>query len=452
MVSVAYNTDLTLGTAIPGSGWRIPYGWVLTGRIEQDSAKGLTFRPRAKIRMYVKVFSDTKIRIVLTPQAGTLKVTLGGTVLGSYNNNSSQYIISAPAEMTGEQLLEMERVDGTWVLGDAGSNICTLGRANVESATATGVEGTVITPNAAIGDVVQFKDVSATANTTWDWDFGDGSAHSTVKDPTHVYTQNGEYDVILTTNLGTKKILVAIEDPTPQGNISVLKLDGVIPMSNTYISAGFWNVNHYSNKSWNFGDGTVVSGADAAGDTYHTFTTVGDKTVTFTAVNKGATATRTIVISPRVATPPTLDLSLEADTAPLPAIVHVTANIGTLPAIPITTRTLNFGDGTAALSGTENAYHLYCNTGTFTVTYSAVNADGTTTKTKSYTVTPPTGQSGGSSGGTGGSTPSSTTMIVYLYLNLWKNKQISADRINSMSERVLSASNKSMILSTPQRR
>ena len=44
---------------------------------------------------------------------------------------------------------------------------------------------------------VRFKDISTGSPTKWNWDFGDGTT-STVKLPTHVYSQEGKYTVTLT--------------------------------------------------------------------------------------------------------------------------------------------------------------------------------------------------------------------------------------------------------------
>lgn len=47
---------------------------------------------------------------------------------------------------------------------------------------------------------VSFNDTSQTfgcAVTGWFWDFGDGSTPSTLQNPTHVYQQSGQYDVLL---------------------------------------------------------------------------------------------------------------------------------------------------------------------------------------------------------------------------------------------------------------
>ena len=53
----------------------------------------------------------------------------------------------------------------------------------------------------------QFTDLSTISDpryavSTWDWDFGDGSTHSTVQNPTHTYTTPGTYTVNLTVTNG----------------------------------------------------------------------------------------------------------------------------------------------------------------------------------------------------------------------------------------------------------
>lgn len=41
------------------------------------------------------------------------------------------------------------------------------------------------------GDQVRFTDTSGEQPTSWDWDFGDGSPHSTLQNPTHRYPKSG---------------------------------------------------------------------------------------------------------------------------------------------------------------------------------------------------------------------------------------------------------------------
>jgi hypothetical protein len=52
--------------------------------------------------------------------------------------------------------------------------------------------------------LVQFTDTSVAINcpiTSWDWDFGDGSAHATIANPTHNYVNNGNQTITFTARL-----------------------------------------------------------------------------------------------------------------------------------------------------------------------------------------------------------------------------------------------------------
>ncbi|SFM41808.1 S-layer protein domain-containing protein, partial [Methanolobus profundi] len=46
--------------------------------------------------------------------------------------------------------------------------------------------------------IVQFNDTSTNTPTSWEWDFDDGSANSTVQDPVHTFDSVGTYNVTLT--------------------------------------------------------------------------------------------------------------------------------------------------------------------------------------------------------------------------------------------------------------
>jgi PKD repeat protein len=52
----------------------------------------------------------------------------------------------------------------------------------------------------AVGDIVNFTNNSI--GSSYDWDFGDGSIHSTSTNPSHIYNVDGTFTVVLTTNPG----------------------------------------------------------------------------------------------------------------------------------------------------------------------------------------------------------------------------------------------------------
>jgi PKD repeat protein len=61
----------------------------------------------------------------------------------------------------------------------------------------------VATPRAGYIDTpIQFTDLSEGIITTWEWDFGDGSPHSTEQNPTHRYYSQGLYTVTLVVSDG----------------------------------------------------------------------------------------------------------------------------------------------------------------------------------------------------------------------------------------------------------
>ncbi len=60
--------------------------------------------------------------------------------------------------------------------------------------------------------VVQFTDMSLGSPTAWEWDFGDGSAFSTIQNPEHTYTSVGSYTVILTVTKDSKQYKTTKKD------------------------------------------------------------------------------------------------------------------------------------------------------------------------------------------------------------------------------------------------
>lgn len=97
---------------------------------------------------------------------------------------------------------------------------------------------------------------------SWNWDFGDGSSNSAIKNPVHCFTQTGFYDITLTvvSNHGCSSILtqshmvqvytvpVAEFNPTPN---PVGVLDPTITFNNQSSS----DVNYWY---WNFGDSLTL--------------------------------------------------------------------------------------------------------------------------------------------------------------------------------------------------
>jgi PKD repeat protein len=98
---------------------------------------------------------------------------------------------------------------------------------------------TPATPFSVDRDIeVTFTDASTGSITTWDMDFGDGSAHGSGPCPwSHTYTTRGSYDVSLTvigpggTDPETKTGLVTVTEPAPNVDFTGTPLTGQRPLT-----------------------------------------------------------------------------------------------------------------------------------------------------------------------------------------------------------------------------
>ena len=119
----------------------------------------------------------------------------------------------------------------------------------------------------------------------WQWDFGDGNT-STIQNPAHTYTAQGNYDVKLkvTNSNGCFKVL---------GKSAYIKVEGGVKANFTYAVAGnctpptpvtFNNTSTGTgtlNYTWWFGDGTSSTNVNPI----HSYTTPGSYTVTLITQN-----------------------------------------------------------------------------------------------------------------------------------------------------------------------
>jgi PKD repeat protein len=131
---------------------------------------------------------------------------------------------------------------------------------------------------------------------SYDWDFGDSTAHGTTQDPWHIYAVEGEYNVCLTittsigcTNTGCEEINIeqqggeceaAFEYERDSSNLLMFHFFDVssIPPGNTITS-----------RSWDFGDGTPLA---TTPDPWHTYASPGEYHVCLSiTTNTGCTST-----------------------------------------------------------------------------------------------------------------------------------------------------------------
>lgn len=121
--------------------------------------------------------------------------------------------------------------------------------------------------------------------TSYDWDFGDGTPHSTLQNPTHIYANSGTYPVKLcvnvngTTNCVTKSVTVSAAPPIPVisglSNLcgaSLTQIYSVVPTGGVAYS-------------WSVSNGTI-NGPSTGTSVNVTWNTTGGGAITVIATNK----------------------------------------------------------------------------------------------------------------------------------------------------------------------
>lgn len=152
---------------------------------------------------------------------------------------------------------------------------------------------------------VSFTDTSTGAPTSWSWAWGDGTADSTMQNPSHEFTAAGTYDVVLTaTNAGgsttaTRRITVSPAPVTPVASFNASVSNGSAPLAVSFTDT---STNAPTSWRWVWGDGTPDSTTQHA---THTFTTAGVYNVTLEAANAAGSSTTapfSITVTPPVNT------------------------------------------------------------------------------------------------------------------------------------------------------
>ncbi|TCJ14473.1 PKD domain-containing protein [Flaviaesturariibacter flavus] len=211
-----------------------------------------------------------------------------------------------------------------------------------------------------VPDTVSFKANVITSGTvtSWLWNFGDGSPTSGADSTSHIYPQQGTYNVTLTitTSEGcteTKTLNEAVKVGTrPFPDFVANPLSGCADpgISFTNLSTGA------TDYQWSFGDGTTSSEVDPV----HVFADTGHFNIRLTAINNGCRAQlerpRYVEIKPSVSR-----FTYQRSCNNPREIIFRDRSVGA------TTWVWDFGDGTTYTGQTPPA-HLFPRLGTFTVT------------------------------------------------------------------------------------
>ncbi len=205
---------------------------------------------------------------------------------------------------------------------------------------------------------------SSTNAISYSWDFGDGNT-STDVNPTHTYTQGGNYDVMLTalndcgmeSTTQTVSLIVA-----PQAAFGSDVVNGCTPLTVNFVdqsvSASSW--------SWSFPGGTPST--STAQNPTVTYPNAGSYSVTLIASNGfgNSTVTETDYITVAPLADPDFTTSSDENTI---TFTNTSTNA--------TSYSWEFGDGTGSTE--ENPTHTYPDDGEYTVILTATNNCGSET-------------------------------------------------------------------------
>ncbi|MBS1935778.1 MAG: PKD domain-containing protein, partial [Bacteroidetes bacterium] len=208
---------------------------------------------------------------------------------------------------------------------------------------------------------VNFIDQSSNA-IGWLWSFGDGTT-STQQNPTHTYTNSGQYTVTLTTTgsggcNNFKQVNNFIQIVKPYLKISNLPAYGCVPYGYTPTFTDSAVSGTITSYLWDFGDGST---SNVANPPAHTYSSSGKYAVKLTiTTSTGCSAS-------------TVDTVKVGTMKPTPAFTATPTTVCASTPVQFTDQSTgtpdqwlwDFGDGT--LSGSQNPSHIYVKAGTFTV-------------------------------------------------------------------------------------
>ncbi len=231
--------------------------------------------------------------------------------------------------------------------------------------------------NVCFGDSMYFTNTSTVDNSTsitkYLWAFGDGSATSSLQNPSHYYSIAGTYSVTLVASTidscpnAITLTVNAFDAPASAFTFNNTCLFDSAKYTNTSIAPTMGST---SNWSWDFGDGSPLN--TTVWNPGHLYATTGSYQVTL------------ITHSSNLGCPDTLKDSITVFPMPLAdfSFTNVCLNqslnfndLSTVPSGTIANRIWNFGDGTSPNSNT-NPSHIYSSSGTFIVSLIVTTDNG----------------------------------------------------------------------------
>lgn len=219
--------------------------------------------------------------------------------------------------------------------------------------------------------------------TSYQWDFGDGST-STQANPTHTYNNFGSYNVTLIakdangcSDTLTKPAYIKIQKPVI--TFPNLPAKGCIPATINF-SANINSIDTVLTYLWDFGDGSTSNQPTPS----HVYATQGTYTVKLTiTTSSGCTEVQSITNAVKVGSLPVADFTSDTTIACADPGIHF-INKST----NATEYLWQFSDGTTSTD--KDPIHKFTNTGSISVTLTAINngCENSITKNNYATILP----------------------------------------------------------------
>ena len=321
------------------------------------------------------------VTIVTPPTAGfSASPTSGcGPLTVQFTNSSSlnatawnwQFPGGSPSSSAVQNPVVVYNTPGTYsvtltVSNAAGSN--TASQTNYITVNTVPVAGFT---NSVNGLNATFTNTSQNA-VSYSWTFGDGGT-SNLANPTHTYTTDGVYTVVLTAtnpcgNTTATQTVTIVTPPT--AGFTASPTSGCGPLTVQFTNSSSLNATAWN---WQFPGGSPSSAT--VQNPVVVYNTPGTYSVTLTASNAAGsnTATQTNYITVNPAPSPAFTSSVNGSTA---TFTNTSQNA--------VSYSWAFGDG--GTSNLANPTHTYAGDGTYTVTLTATNPCGSTTFTQNVII------------------------------------------------------------------
>jgi PKD repeat protein len=280
----------------------------------------------------------------------------------------------------------------THTFNTAGTYVCVL--TVTDACLSTDTDSVTITVNPALscdaggpysGTIciaVQFSGTATGGHPgyTWDWDFGDGSPHSSEQNPTHLYASDGSYTATLTVT--DSQLDTAVDTASVSISTPAVVAEAGGPYSGTIcdpisFTGGVTGGCAPYSFSWDFGDG----GSSTLQNPTYQYSSDGSYTATFTVTDdKGASDTDTASVS--ISTPALVADADGPDNGCTDEPVTFTGSAS--GGCPPYSYSWGFGDG--GTSTQQNPSYTYDTPGVYTVTLS-VTDDASNSDSDTFTIT-----------------------------------------------------------------